>query len=204
MRHLRTAHRRDDSGAAAVEAALIIPLVLLLTFGIIEFATLLRDYNAVSNLVRDASRVASTNPRVGNVSGHQGPCPPSNPTCGRIQSFAYLASEALATSGSALPKNSITDFWVYLANPKGYPTQQPDWRNDTSASFTCLPAYCVKYAWVDEQPGPPIIPGSFRYISGTWNPATINACPADPNAQAVGVYLRVATGDSPRHSSTRR
>ncbi|WP_414690442.1 TadE/TadG family type IV pilus assembly protein, partial [Nocardioides sp.] len=51
-RVLRRLRRRDESGAVAVEAALITPILVLLVFGIIEFSFVLRDYGVVSSDVR--------------------------------------------------------------------------------------------------------------------------------------------------------
>jgi Flp pilus assembly protein TadG len=168
-----------ERGAAAVEAALVLPLVFLLTFVFIETTLLLRDYAGVANLARDASRIASAHPRFGSNDGHKGNDPNQS-------SFALLAAEAVESSGSALPKNSIRDMWVYLANPQGYPSQSLNWQTDTTSTFsTCQAATCVRYAWEDGSPG------SFGWRSGVWDPATINACPNDEEAMSVGVFIRL-------------
>jgi Flp pilus assembly protein TadG len=54
---------RDHRGSTLVEAALVTPLVLLLTFSIIEFASLFYAYLALENGVSQATRFAVT----GNV-----------------------------------------------------------------------------------------------------------------------------------------
>ncbi|MBC9732260.1 TadE/TadG family type IV pilus assembly protein [Nocardioides marmotae] len=51
--------RRDGRGAAAVEFALVVPLLLFLVFGIIDFGWMLMKANLVNNAARDAARVAS-------------------------------------------------------------------------------------------------------------------------------------------------
>lgn len=53
--------RRDDRGAAVLEFALVVPLLLLLVFGIIDFGWMLMKANLVNNAARDAARVASLN-----------------------------------------------------------------------------------------------------------------------------------------------
>ena len=195
---LSTLRRRrgpSDRGAAAVEFALVFPLVLVLTFGIIEFAQLLRDYVGVSQVVRDSVRTASAAPQKGatgsltNIrAGHAGTASPT--------SFAYDASQVLASTGTAIPKSSIVDLWVYLANAKGFPlaagTAPSAWRTDTSSSFTSCPvATCVRYAWEPDPDGTGPLEATFDYRSGDWNPASINACAGKPEAMAVGVFMRV-------------
>ena len=50
----------DDTGSNMVEAALLTPLLLLLTFGIVDFAMLFTTYLALENGVSQASRYALT------------------------------------------------------------------------------------------------------------------------------------------------
>jgi Flp pilus assembly pilin Flp len=180
---------RREQGAAAVEFALVIPVILLLSFAIIEFGFIVRDKVAITHLTRDASRTASSLPRLGNVDGHQGNPPPAGQApVGAVASFAYFASEVVEASSSGLPKNSILDFWVYLPNRDGFPTQTANWQTDTNRTMTCaVDEYCVRYRWVDGTGGNP---GRFRYVSGAWDPLSIDACPG-ATGQAVGVYLRV-------------
>jgi Flp pilus assembly protein TadG len=56
---IRRGRRRNERAAAAVEFALIAPLLLLLVFGIIDFGWMLMKANLVNNAARDAARVAS-------------------------------------------------------------------------------------------------------------------------------------------------
>ena len=51
--------RMSQRGAAIVEFALLIPMLLLLTFIVIEFGRALMEYNTVAKSVRDASRYLS-------------------------------------------------------------------------------------------------------------------------------------------------
>jgi TadE-like protein len=51
---------RDTSGATLIEAAIITPLLLLLTFGIMEFAAMFYVYLALENGVAQASRYGVT------------------------------------------------------------------------------------------------------------------------------------------------
>lgn len=212
---MRRLHRRSSSGqrgAAAVETAIVLPLVIFLSIAFIDVVLLLRDYTAVSAVVRDAARVASANPRVGNVEGHRGGPPPTEAE----ESFAYLAAQIVETTGSALPKETIDELWVYKANRDGFPTIRDDgnWKLDTNtvdpfADGKCVPRNCVRYAWT-----PPtettegffglastIVPAPTDGFGLPWDPASINACPSTvpstlpptdiPDGEAVGVFLRV-------------
>ena len=171
-----------DAGAVAVEAALITPILIALVFGMIEFSLLLRDNVATTSLVRTGARIASAEPRVGSAASCKNEA--TVPSC-----FAQDASDAIERAGSALPKNSIDYIRVYLANPKGYPSQSSAWSSDTTSTFdvTCS-AYCLQYKWVD---GSGTTPGRFTYQAGSWDPTSINACINDANAMAVGVYMKV-------------
>lgn len=51
---------RDASGATLIEAAIITPLLLILTFGIMEFATMFYVYLALENGVSQATRYGVT------------------------------------------------------------------------------------------------------------------------------------------------
>jgi TadE-like protein len=51
--------RQSEQGAAVVEAALILPLFVLLIFGIIEVGSMFLNFSAVRNASRDAARQAS-------------------------------------------------------------------------------------------------------------------------------------------------
>jgi Flp pilus assembly protein TadG len=50
---------RSDSGQALVELAFVLPIVMLILFGIIDFGLALNNYNADTNLANLAARSAS-------------------------------------------------------------------------------------------------------------------------------------------------
>jgi Flp pilus assembly protein TadG len=52
-------YRKRNDGAALVEMALVLPLLLLLVFGIIEFGFMFRAYQAVGSVAREAARAGS-------------------------------------------------------------------------------------------------------------------------------------------------
>ena len=95
---------RPDSGAVAVEAALITPVLLLMVFGIVELSLLLKDDLAVSSAVRAGARTGSSLPRFDDGT----------------TDFAQLAADQVARSADALdlPAVSLT---VYAAGMDGNP-----------------------------------------------------------------------------------
>jgi Flp pilus assembly protein TadG len=50
---------RNESGQAVVELALVLPLMLMLLLGIIQFGTVFRDYIALTDATRVGARQAS-------------------------------------------------------------------------------------------------------------------------------------------------
>jgi hypothetical protein len=182
--------RRDESGAVAVEAALITPILVLLVFGIIEFSFVLRDYGVVSSDVRAAARIAST----GAGSG-PGTCDPyaGAPPCLGTSSpaLAQAAADAIQQEGSAMPPGNINYILVYEANLKGYPcTTSTCTDSSTTMPSTCSGyTNCVRFTW---QPTANSGAGAFRYANGSWDSSTISACfpgNATNPLDRVGVYM---------------
>jgi Flp pilus assembly protein TadG len=60
-RALRTCrHRsRDERGAALIETAILIPVVILITFGLIEFSSAYQSSAVAASTARSAARTAS-------------------------------------------------------------------------------------------------------------------------------------------------
>ena len=52
-------HSRNEEGQAVVELALVLPLMLLLLFGIVQFGTVFRDYIALTDATRVGARQAA-------------------------------------------------------------------------------------------------------------------------------------------------
>lgn len=91
MRMLLSRRRRGDRGAAAVELALVMPILILILFGIINFGALLAQQISISNIAREAARNAVVN----------GP----NSACGQIEADARTGA---ATIGMAATVPTIT------------------------------------------------------------------------------------------------
>lgn len=63
------AHRRRQRGAAVVEFGLLLPLLLVITFGIVEFSIALYDKAVITNASREAARagIVYSSPRLTNT-----------------------------------------------------------------------------------------------------------------------------------------
>jgi Flp pilus assembly protein TadG len=59
MRTRRPQRRAQERGAAAVELAIVLPLLLLLVFGVIDFGRLLFTQISIGSASREAARAAS-------------------------------------------------------------------------------------------------------------------------------------------------
>jgi Flp pilus assembly protein TadG len=101
----RFSRRRDQSGAAAVEFALILPLLLLLVFGVIQYSWYFYAMQSGSSAVGDAARRLA----VGN--------------CQNVSQVKTLLKKDLgsATTASA---SGITTTVTYV-NPDGSPDSSP-------------------------------------------------------------------------------
>jgi hypothetical protein len=62
---VRRSHRRDG-GAAAVEAALVLPILLILIFGIIDFGRMMNAQISLTEAAREGARAAALNANVEN------------------------------------------------------------------------------------------------------------------------------------------
>lgn len=166
---------RDERGAIAVEAALVLPLLVALLFGIVELSMLVKDQIAIASATRVGARMASA-----AAGGGPGTCPTGVtplPVCvpANTPALAQAAADAIQNSGMSMPKNSIDYILVFKANSNGYPgtlTSMP-----TSCSGV---TNCVKFTWYDSL-------GKFKYASGTWVSTTINACLN--TSDMVGIYM---------------
>lgn len=110
---------RGERGAVLVEFALILPFLLMLTFGIIEFSRAFSASATVSNASRAGARIASAEPRQ--------------------TGFAADVATAVATALSPLPASAPQEVWVYRATPG---TGLPD-----SGGFSTRCTTCVVYLW---------------------------------------------------------
>ena len=188
-RFRRRRRGRGDSGAVAVEAAIIVPVLMLVTFGIVEWALVMRDNNSANAMVRDAGRTASiTNPNTAWIF--------NGITFPNVPAFAPAAADAAENSGAVLPKNSVQELWVFQPAQTGSGRltqvfQYPE-GNSASTPFASCTTNCIRFRWNEVSP-----PGrsQFLYIGGAWDPGSIISCQpqraTDPPTGSVGIYVKV-------------
>lgn len=180
MFDVRRRTRRED-GAVAVEAALVIPILCLLVFGMIEFSFVMRDYATVASMSRSGTRIASTGADHGPATCETGAAaPPCSPTTS--PALAQEAADAIQRSGAAGNSAIIDYILVYESNSKGFPGAEATVAMPTDCSGS---VNCVKFLWR------PAL-SQFKYASGTWDSKTISACFPGTSAapmDRVGVYV---------------
>jgi len=96
---------QKERGAAAVEAAIVTPLVMFMIFGIVELGFFFKDYLGAASAVRAGVRLASANPRYAG--------------------YAQASADRIQYSGSALEYDTVEELWIYKANttddfPEGF------------------------------------------------------------------------------------
>jgi len=165
----------------AVEAALVLPILFTVLFGIVDLSMLVRDEVSTTSATRGAARIAATGAGAG-----PGTCStaPTAPVCTPASSpaLAQAAADAIQRSGMSMPKESIDFILVYKANDEGYPGPAS---NTTMPNSCSGMAACVKFIWLpDDQ--------KFRFASGSWDSTTINGCLNQ--SDMVGIYMH-ATHD---------
>lgn len=114
----RAAGTRAQRGAVAVEAAIIVPLVVSMLLGIIDLAMMLHSQVGLASAARSGARVASSEPRT--------------------PGFADHAASAALRSGLGVAWSEVEEIWVYRANASGYP--------GTATGFPAdCPQRCIRY-----------------------------------------------------------
>jgi Flp pilus assembly protein TadG len=116
--------RRKDGerGAALVETAILIPVILLITFGLIEFSSVYQSASVDAGATRSAARTASAE--------------------ARLPTYATDAALAAATALKVVSPDEPQEMWIYKSNDKGYPGA------NGNTSFTTCSTNCIKYTWL--------------------------------------------------------
>src|SRR6476660_1585054 len=115
----RTSKRfRGERGAALVEFAILLPLVMLITFGVIEFSAAYQSSSIATASARTAARTASAE--------------------ALLSTYATDAATAAATALRTAPSDEPQEMWIYRANAQGLPE---------SGGFSTCTTHCISYQW---------------------------------------------------------
>jgi Flp pilus assembly protein TadG len=114
MIRARGALKRPERGAAAVEFALVVPILLLLTFGIISFGFMLSFRQSVSQAAAEGARAAAVAPAAADRSAiaRAAVAQVMGVTCGS----AYLTC-TVTTPPTCAPCISVAVVYAYKADP---------------------------------------------------------------------------------------
>ena len=105
--------RRGERGTVIVEAAIIIPLLLVLIFGAIEYGIAFRESGAVHAASRSGARIASAMPR----------------NAGYLDAAANAVTAAMGDANRSTPQ----EMWVFHASSTG---QRPSTCSSECTLFT--------------------------------------------------------------------
>lgn len=102
---LRSLARKRD-GVAAVEFALVLPLLIVTLFGIIEVGRMMNDFHVVNKSMRDATRYLT---RVGVT------CDAAGVGNGTIDPGEEVRAVSLAMTGSVVAGGNLLSYWTDTA-----------------------------------------------------------------------------------------
>ena len=121
---LNFAKNRD--GVAAVEFALILPILLVLTFGIINYGVLLYDQAVITNAAREGARWGAINTTSsiscsGSTLGSGDPCQIANSyTHANLITFGGVTNSSTSASGSGTSGTTVTVTVTYQFTEIGW------------------------------------------------------------------------------------
>jgi hypothetical protein len=104
-----------------VEVALVLPVIMMLLFGIIEYSSAYNDASAVADATRQGGRVAST--------------------LGANASMQTSAADAVKSALLTLPSDEPQTLYIYESNAGGYPLPTGN------TSFSSCNTNCFRYSW---------------------------------------------------------
>ena len=108
---------KSERGASLIEAALVVPLLILLAFGAAEFGFVFLDFLNVSSAAREGARVGSA---VGDAADAD-----------------TLILGAIAEATADLDNSTIEAIWIYKVQANGDPVDDLCVVDNTLNYFTC-------------------------------------------------------------------
>ena len=109
---------RESEGIAAVEFVLVLPVLVLMLFGTIEFGRFLVDYQVANKSVRDSIRYLSRVHNEAAISDQCGPGKPGGRVAGRLWPLTATTPAETVTNAVNL---AITGSIAGPAGPSNYP-----------------------------------------------------------------------------------
>ena len=155
---------RDARGAVMVEAAITLPVLMLLLFGLLEYGLLFRTSLSMSDAVRSGARVAVAQPR----------------TTGYHLSAAAAVSGTL--SSARIPEDQIGMMVVYRADPR---TGGLKGGGAFPSHIEACNTHCWKFDWDA---------GTDQYVprpTPSWSASSQFACGTELTTDYLGVYIKV-------------
>jgi hypothetical protein len=135
----RRGGRCRTRGAALIEAALVLPVLFILVFGIIEIGMLVDTATVTSNASRNGARLASANYGDAGASERDDV----------LDAVRTTVEESL----NSLPESATPqELWIYEANANGYP--------GAASNFSSCASSCIRYTWDGD---------GFANPAGSWN-----------------------------------
>jgi Flp pilus assembly protein TadG len=162
--------RRGEDGQAMTELALLVPLLLVLVFGVIELANAINEAMTIAAATREGARVAGA---LVNGGGGLGCASGNSPNSSSVDPVVIAAIERVLTgSGAQVSTANVTDIHIYKATATGA---------ETSGAVN---------VWVYSSGSGPVVAGQpldFVQRANGW-PACVrnNVTPAD----SVGITVR--------------
>lgn len=155
----------DDRGAALVEAAFVIPALVVLVLGIMEFGLVFASTSTTTAASRSGTRVAAVQyAAAGTAASAQ-------------RTAADSVAAAVAADLKALNNATPVGMTLYKVDPSSTTGAPVGGFPGTGLSGGCTDR-CLRYVWSN---------GTMAYSSGSW--ADPDACGA--TIDSVGVYVQV-------------
>ena len=163
------ARRRPESGAALIEAAIILPVLMVFLLGIIEFGLVYATGATATGASRSGARLAATNYAPAKTS--------STTRRAAADQIAAAVSADMKSLTSADPVGMV----IYRVDPSsadGAPAG--GWPGDNDTLSGGCSSDCFRYTWTGS-------PKTMTYASGDW--ALPDAC--GTTVDSIGVYVVV-------------
>ena len=116
----------SENGVAAVEFALILPVLMLIVFGILNYGILLYDQAVITNAAREGARWGAINTSAaigcsGTATGTADPCQIANSyTAANLIGFGSTVTSTTTASGSGTSGTTVTVTVSYPFTEIGY------------------------------------------------------------------------------------